>query len=36
MTTEGSKTVHNNKEVLEHWNKNEVESMYDKHLINLK
>ena len=26
--------VHNNKEVLEYWNKDEVESMYDKHLIN--
>jgi SAM-dependent methyltransferase len=25
--------VHNNKEVLEYWNKPEVESMYDKHLI---
>lgn len=28
--------VHNNKEVLEYWNKNEVESMYDKNLINLE
>jgi len=26
--------VHNNKEVLEYWNKPEVESMYDKYLIN--
>jgi ubiquinone/menaquinone biosynthesis C-methylase UbiE len=26
--------AHNNKEVLEYWNKEEVESMYDKHLIN--
>lgn len=26
--------VHNNKEVLEYWNKSEVESMYDKNLIN--
>jgi len=25
--------VHNNKEVLDYWNKPEVESMYDKHLI---
>ncbi len=28
--------VHNNKEVLEYWNQDEVESMYDKHLINLE
>ena len=28
--------VHNNKEVLEYWNQEEVESMYDKHLINLE
>jgi SAM-dependent methyltransferase len=26
--------IHNNKEVLEYWNKPEVESMYDKYLIN--
>lgn len=26
--------VHNNKEVLDYWNQDEVESMYDKHLIN--
>lgn len=26
--------LHNNKEVLEYWNKPEVESMYDKYLIN--
>jgi len=26
--------VHNNKEVLEYWNNSEVESMYDKYLIN--
>lgn len=26
--------AHNNKEVLEYWNKDEIESMYDKHLIN--
>jgi ubiquinone/menaquinone biosynthesis C-methylase UbiE len=26
--------VHNNKEVLEYWNENDVESMYDKHLLN--
>lgn len=25
--------IHNNKEVLDYWNKDEVESMYDKHLI---
>lgn len=28
--------IHNNKEVLEYWNKDEVESMYDKNLINLE
>ncbi len=28
--------VHNNKEVLEYWNQDDVESMYDKHLINLE
>lgn len=28
--------VHNNKEVLEYWNQDNVESMYDKHLINLE
>ena len=28
--------VHNNKEVLEYWNNPEVESMYDKYLINLE
>jgi SAM-dependent methyltransferase len=28
--------VHNNKEVLEYWNQDQVESMYDKHLINLE
>lgn len=28
--------VHNSKEVLEYWNRPEVESMYDKHLINLE
>jgi SAM-dependent methyltransferase len=26
--------VHNNKEVLDYWNQDEIESMYDKHLIN--
>lgn len=26
--------VHNNGEVLGHWNKEDVESMYDKHSIN--
>ena len=26
--------VHNNLEVLEHWNEENVESMYDKHSIN--
>ena len=26
--------THNEKEVLEYWNKNDVESMYDKHLLN--
>jgi ubiquinone/menaquinone biosynthesis C-methylase UbiE len=26
--------IHNRKKILEHWNKDEVESMYDKHLIN--
>lgn len=26
--------IHNQKEVLEYWNDNEVESMYDKHLLN--
>lgn len=28
--------VHNNKEVLEYWNQDQVESMYDKYLINLE
>lgn len=28
--------THNNKEVLEYWNKDKIESMYDKHLINLE
>ncbi|MEJ7820753.1 MAG: class I SAM-dependent methyltransferase [Chitinophagaceae bacterium] len=28
--------VHNNKEVLDYWNQHEVESMYDKYLINLE
>ena len=28
--------IHNNKEVLEYWNNPEVESMYDKYLINLE
>ena len=27
-------TIHNNKEVLDYWNEPEVESMYDKHLLN--
>ena len=31
-----SKTVHNSKEVLEYWNKDQVESMYDKNLLNLE
>ena len=26
--------MHNNREVLDYWNENEVESMYDKHLLN--
>jgi len=29
-------TIHNNKEVLEYWNQQQVESMYDKNLINLE
>jgi ubiquinone/menaquinone biosynthesis C-methylase UbiE len=28
--------IHKNKEVLAYWNKTEVESMYDKHLINIE
>ena len=28
--------IHNNKQVLEYWNQQDVESMYDKHLINLE
>jgi len=28
--------IHNNKEVLEYWNKPEIESMYDKHLIDIE
>ncbi len=28
--------AHNNKEVLEYWNQEDVESMYDKHLLNLE
>src|SRR5450759_4527396 len=28
--------VHNNKEVLDYWNQEEVESMYDKYLVNLE
>lgn len=31
-----TKTVHNSKEVLEYWNKDQVESMYDKNLLNLE
>jgi len=27
-------TIHNNRQVLAHWNKQDVESMYDKHLLN--
>ena len=26
--------MHDNEEVLEHWNRDDVESMYDKHLLN--
>ena len=28
--------IHNNKEVLEYWDKKNIESMYDKFLINLE
>jgi len=30
------KSIHNSKEVLEYWNQDDVESMYDKNLINLE
>lgn len=30
------KAIHNNKEVLEYWNKNDTESMYDKYLLDLE
>lgn len=32
----GSKTVHNNQEVLQYWNEDKVESMYDKNLLDLE
>lgn len=31
-----SKHIHNNHEVLEYWNQDQVESMYDKYLLNLE
>lgn len=31
-----SKIIHNSEEVLEYWNQNKVESMYDKYLLNLE
>lgn len=31
-----TKLIHNSKEVLKYWNKNDVESMYDKYLLNLE
>lgn len=30
------KSIHNNGEVLEYWNRNDTESMYDKYLLNLE
>lgn len=31
-----TKSIHNSQEVLEYWNKDQVESMYDKNLLNLE